>query len=79
MDLFIYDGSPRCRESFRHHIDRGSIQESWRFDEDVFRNRVAHKITDEEARILGDVPEAVPDFLLKKTLLMDGVTTDPES
>lgn len=40
------------------------------------RNKVSRELTDKEVPMLGDIPEVVPDFLPRKTLLVDWVTTD---
>lgn len=54
----------------------GSPEESQGLDGDIVRNEIAHRVTDEEIRVLDVIPKIFPDFLLRRTLLVDEVAAD---
>ena len=54
----------------------GSAEESQSLDGDIVRNEVAHRMTDEDIRMLDVVPKVFPNFLLRRALLVNEVTTD---
>ena len=54
----------------------GSTQEGKGFDGDIVWNEVAHRMADEDIRVLDVIPEVIPNFFLGRTLLVDKVTAD---
>ena len=54
----------------------GGTEEGQSLNGDIVRDKVAHRVTDEEIRMLDVIPEVVPDFLLRRALLVDEVTAD---
>ena len=54
----------------------GSTEKGQGLDGDTIRNEVADRVADEEIRVFDVIPEVFPDFLLRRTLLMNEVATD---
>ena len=54
----------------------GGTEKGQGLNGDTIRNEVADRMTDEEIRVLDVIPEVVPDFLLRRILLMNEVATD---
>ena len=54
----------------------GSPEESQGLNRDIVRDEVAHRVADEDIGVFDVIPEIVPDFLLRGTLLVDEIATD---
>ena len=54
----------------------GSTEKGQGLNGDTIRNEVADRMTDEDIRVFDVIPEILPDFLLRRTLLMNEVATD---